>query len=64
MRLEEILPDLRRGVCFKREDRYYKMSFVTINEKQILKLWSSPNLKTTYRLTSDDILADDWKKVD
>ena len=63
MTLEEILPELKKGNHVKRESQYSILAFLTINNKRVLKIWnkSFPSSKITYRISSEDVLADDWQ---
>jgi hypothetical protein len=61
--LEEILPELKKGNHVKRESQYSTLALIDINNKLVLKIWndSFPSSKNTYRISSEDVLAKDWR---
>ena len=63
MNFEEILPSLKDGLYVRRSKAFKdaKMSIMNTKKGPLFKVWSTPALNYTYRLTAEDILANDWE---
>lgn len=64
MKFEEVLPALREGKKIRRKDRVWQNNygFLLISETEN-KIFSDNAWESDYKITKDDLNADDWEIV-